>query len=164
MLVRLDARQGTSKVLVQWSRSGSSVADNADQCRCRGSDVVVTLERVTRMHRTLRMIRVGSLAEVISKVLNLWVCMSGVTRLPAVQAYQRCLHRVTEGIGPGRMLVRLLVFEPGECSIQVQGRANGCKVVHRTVRSVRKPRSGWPLLRGRHAGLEENEPGFFQTP
>ena len=45
----------------------------------RGSDVVETLERVTRVHDKPRSIRVDNGPEFISKALDLWACMNGVT-------------------------------------------------------------------------------------
>ena len=45
----------------------------------RGSDVVETLERVTRVHGTPRTIRVDNGPEFISKELDLWAWMNGVT-------------------------------------------------------------------------------------
>ena len=45
----------------------------------RGSDVVETLQRVTRVHGKPRSIRVDNGPEFISKALDLWAYMNGVT-------------------------------------------------------------------------------------
>ncbi len=45
----------------------------------RGSDVVETLDRVTRIHGTPKTIRVDNGPEFISKALDLWAYLHGVT-------------------------------------------------------------------------------------
>ena len=69
----------------------------------RGTDVVETLERVTRVYGTPKTIRVDNGPEFISKALDLWAWLNGVTldfSRPGSPPTTRSLNRSTGRSGP----------------------------------------------------------------
>ena len=100
----------------------------------RGSDVVETPERVTRVHGMPRTIRVDNGLEFISKELDLWAWMNGVT----------------------------LDFSRPDPNV-ARGKRTTMSSVRSARSARRKPRSSWPLTQGRHADPEVNQPGFSRN-
>ena len=94
----------------------------------RGADVVDTLERVTKVYGMPKTIRVDNGPEFVSRDLDLWAYMNGVTldfSRPGKPTDNAFVELFNGSPFQSRVPEYLLVPEPGGCTIKMRGVAAG---------------------------------------